>query len=48
MTDLKNRYKTAADFHAAGIQLLKDHFSYHPEFLHAGDYFHAKPFTPKA
>lgn len=40
-------YDNAKARHKAGIKVLVDEFSYHPEFLRPKDTFHATPFVPK-
>ena len=40
-------YQNAKDKHAGGLEMLKKHFDYHPEFKRWSDTFSAVPFRPK-
>ena len=40
-------YGAAKEKHAAGLQVLIDHFNYHPSFKRWNDDFTAVPFRPK-
>ena len=47
MEEMAKLYKDAKDKHEGGLQLLKQHFDYHPEFKRWSDTFSAVPFRPK-
>lgn len=40
-------YENAKQKHAAGIDVLKREFGYHPQFKRATDQFSGVPFRPK-
>jgi len=40
-------YQNAKDKHTGGLEMLKKHFDYHPEFKRWSDTFSAVPFRPK-
>jgi hypothetical protein len=40
-------YQNAKDKHSGGLEMLKKHFDYHPEFKRWSDTFSAVPFRPK-
>mmetsp|Transcript_886 Transcript_886/g.2169 ORF Transcript_886/g.2169 Transcript_886/m.2169 type:complete len:150 (+) Transcript_886:151-600(+) len=46
MEQMDTLYKQAKVKHAAGLQLLMEHFDYHPEFKRWSDQFSAVPFRP--
>lgn len=45
--EISTIYDDAKARHKAGIRLLMDEFSYHPQFLRPKDTFRATPFVPK-
>jgi hypothetical protein len=45
-TDIHVLYGAAKEKHAKGLQLLYEHFNYHPIYKHWDDTFTAVPFKP--